>query len=46
MFKINPVGFSFFLTKYMLRTMYLTSEERYLELLNLTFAKPPAAVNK
>ena len=45
MFKIYLVGFHF-LDKYMFLTMYLTNKERYLEMLNLTFAKPPAAVNK
>ena len=44
MFKIYLVGF-LFLDKYMFRTMYLTKKERYLEMLNLAFAKPPAAVN-
>ena len=45
MFKIHPVSFHF-LDKIMFKTMYLTSKERYLERLNLTFAKPPAAINE
>ena len=45
MFKIYLVGFHF-LDKYKFWTMYLTNKERYLEMLNLAFAKPPAPVNK
>ena len=45
MLKIYLVGFHF-LDKYMFRTMYLTNKERYLEMLDLTFAKPTPAVNK